>query len=85
MPKAARVHPDALRFGAIIKRLRTERGWTLVKFAQRSGMHATYLGVLESGRNLPSLPTLFELAEVFNVEAADIVREIEQARKTGRR
>jgi len=44
MPKAARVHPDALRFGAIIKRLRTERGWTLVKFAQRSGMHATYLG-----------------------------------------
>ena len=81
MPKSKHVDPAAARFGAIIQRLRLARGWTLVKFAQRSGMNATYLGVLEKGGNMPSLQTLFELADVFNVEAAEIVREVEQARK----
>ena len=81
MPKSQRVDADAVRFGAIIRRLRLARGWTLVKFAQRSGMNATYLGVLEKGGNMPSLQTILELADVFNVEAADMVREVEQARK----
>ena len=81
MPKAKRIYADALYFGAIIRRLRTERGWNLVKFAQRSGMNATYLSVLEKGGNSPSLFTLFELADVLNVPAAEIVREIEQLRK----
>jgi len=81
MPKAKRIYGDAAYFGAIIRRLRTERGWNLVKFAQRSGMNATYLSVLEKGRNTPSLFTLFELADVLNVPAAEIVSEIEQLRK----
>ena len=81
MPKAKRPTLDAVLFGAIIHRLRMERGWNLVKFAQRTGMNATYLGVLEKGGNTPSLYTLFELADVFNVDAAEIVREIAQGRK----
>ena len=81
MPKAMRRNHDAIRFGAIIQRLRTERGWSLVKLAQRSGMNATYLGVLEKGGNVPSLSTIFELADVFNTTAADLVREVEDARK----
>lgn len=85
MPKSQHVDPDAVRFGAIIRRLRLARGWTLVKFAQRSGMNATYLGVLEKGGNMPSLQTILELADVFNVEAADMVRQVEQARKPARR
>jgi hypothetical protein len=47
-------------------------------------MNSTYLGVLEKGGNMPSLATLFELADVFSVDAAEIVREVEQARKKGR-
>jgi transcriptional regulator with XRE-family HTH domain len=81
MPKSKHADPDAVRFGAIIQRLRQSRGWTLVKFAQRSGMNPTYLGVLEKGGNMPSLQTILELADVFNVEAAEMVREVEQARK----
>lgn len=84
MPKSTVRNHDAERFGAIIQRLRTERGWTLTKCAQRTGMNATYLGVLEKGGNMPSLATLFELADVFSVDAAEIVREVEQARKKGR-
>ena len=44
-------------------------------------MNATYLGVLEKGGNMPSLQTLFELADVFNIEASELVRRVEQARK----
>lgn len=34
-----------------------------------------------AGGNVPSLTTIFKLAEVFGVEAAELVREIEQARR----
>ena len=84
MPKAERAHPDAARFGAVIRRLRREKGWTIAKLAQRSGMNPVYLGVLEKGGNLPGLATLFEIAEVFGIEASDIVREVEQIKKQAR-
>lgn len=84
MPVSTRKDADAVRFGSVIHRLRTERGWTLVKLAQRSGMNPTYLGVLEKGGNLPSLTTLLELADVFNVSAGDIVREVEEMRRQAR-
>ncbi len=82
MPKAQYVHPDAARLGAIIQRLRLARGWTLTKFAQRTGMNATYLSVLEKGGNTPSIQTLFELADVFNIRPSELIREVENARST---
>ena len=84
MPKSTTVNRDAVAFGAVVRRLRIERGWTLTKLAQRAGMNPTYLGVLEKGGNLPSLTTIFELAEVFNVSAGDIVREVEELRRQAR-
>jgi len=80
MPRSSRVNPDAVRFGALIQRLRLQRGWTIGKLAQRSGMNRTYLGVLEKGGNLPTLATLFELADVLNTTATEMVRAIEEAR-----
>jgi transcriptional regulator with XRE-family HTH domain len=80
MPRARVVNDDAVRFGAIVFRLRTERGWTLADVSRRSGMNPTYLGVLERGANVPSLATIFKLAEVFEVEAAELVREIARMR-----
>jgi len=84
MPKATRAHPDAARFGAVIKRLRLEKGWTIAKLAQRSNMNPVYLGVLEKGGNLPGLASLFEIADVLGIEASDIVRQVEQMKKDAR-
>jgi transcriptional regulator with XRE-family HTH domain len=81
MPPSKKRSADAVRFGAVMNRLRRERGWTLVRLAAKMNMNPTYLGVLEAGKNMVSLDTLLELAEVFGVEAAEIVREVEQARK----
>jgi ribosome-binding protein aMBF1 (putative translation factor) len=51
-----RIDPDAERFGAILRQLREQRGWTRQKLAQRAGMTPTYIGILEYGGNTPSLP-----------------------------
>ena len=81
MPRSKSLNHDAVRFGAIINRLRLERGWTIAKLAQRSGMSAPYLGILEKGGNIPSLTTILELSDVFGVDPGDVVREVFEARR----
>jgi transcriptional regulator with XRE-family HTH domain len=75
VPKKQRANIATIRLGEVIQRLRLERGWSLVTLAKRSGMNATYLGVMEKGGNMLSIETLYELARVFNVEAWEILRE----------
>ena|ERR1700682_5933346 len=77
MPRLQRADPEARRFGAILRRLRDERGWTLITFGRRAQMNPTYLGFLERGENIPSLTVFLHLARVFAVDAADWVHEIE--------
>jgi transcriptional regulator with XRE-family HTH domain len=79
MPQARVVNDDAVRFGAIVNRLRMGRGWSLADFAAASGMNATYLGVLERGGNMPNLATVVQLARVFGMKGWELVRELEQA------
>lgn len=80
MPRAQRYDIHAVRFGAIVKRLRNERGWTIADLSRESRMNATWLGILEQGGNTPSLATIFRLADAFDVEAAEMVRELDQLR-----
>jgi XRE family transcriptional regulator, regulator of sulfur utilization len=84
MPKSTVRNYDAERFGTIIRRLRTERGWTLAQFAQRANMNPKYLAIMEKGGNMPSVAALFEFADVFGISAADLVREVEQDRNAAR-
>ena len=72
--------PDAVRFGAILRRLREQRGWTKQKFAQRSGLTPSYVAILEEGGNVPSLSTVLELLEVLGADAAEVIRELATAR-----
>jgi transcriptional regulator with XRE-family HTH domain len=85
MPKLRTTNPDAIRFGAILRRLRMARGWTLIIAAQRCGMNPNYLGALEKGGNMPSVDTLLEMADVYGVNASDLVREVEEARRNARK
>jgi len=85
MPKLTFTNHDAVRFGAILRRLRVGRGWTIIIAARRCGMNPNYLGSLEKGGNMPSVDTLLEIADVYGVDAADIVREVEEARRAVRK
>ena len=77
MPRRPRSHPAAARVGAIIRRLRTARGWTLRDFARKVDMNPTYLGFLERGENVPTLATILRMAKLFDVDAFEIIREVE--------
>jgi transcriptional regulator with XRE-family HTH domain len=70
MTKAAYVTADAATFGGIIKRLRMSEGWTIAEFARRSGFTKSHLGLIERGKNIPSLDMLFTLSELFRIDAA---------------
>lgn len=83
--KGAARHPDAICFGLILKRHRMQRGWTLQQLGRASGLTPTFLGVMERGGNSPSLQTLLRLAEVFGIDAADLMREIVQNREQFRK
>ena len=76
-----RVDPDAVLFGTILRRERLARGWTIRKLAQRAGMNAQYLGVVEAGRNVPSLSLILEVCEVLGADAGAMVREVAEARR----
>jgi transcriptional regulator with XRE-family HTH domain len=84
MPKRRTADPDAIRFGAILRRLRGQRGWTLRKLATRADMNAIYIGVLELGQNVPSLSTVLELLEVLEADIPEVMGELAAARKAPR-
>jgi len=81
MPRARQPDPDAVRFGQVLRRERLARGWTIAKLAQRSGMNAQYLGVVENGGNVTTLSTILEVAEVLGADAGEMIREVAAARR----
>jgi transcriptional regulator with XRE-family HTH domain len=80
--RSRRIDPDALRFGAIVKRLREQRGWTRRKLAARASLTPQYIGVVEQGWNVPSLTTVLELLEVLGADLGEVMRELSAARNT---
>src|SRR5262245_5184373 len=55
------------------RRLRTARGWSLDRLAQRSGVSKGMLVQLEGARTNPSLGTLCKVAETLGVSLAGLV------------
>ena len=80
MPRRRVPDRNAKQFGAIIRRLREEHGWTLADFGRKADMNPTYLGFLERGENVPTLTAVLRLAKVLGVDAADVIREVERKR-----
>ncbi|HEY4640144.1 MAG TPA: helix-turn-helix transcriptional regulator [Thermoanaerobaculia bacterium] len=82
MPRSRVISMDAVRFGAIVERLRLARGWTRKKLSQRAGLTPQYLAIVEQGGNVPSLTTVLELIEVLGADIAEVMRELMVARNS---
>jgi XRE family transcriptional regulator, regulator of sulfur utilization len=54
-------------FGTTVRKLRESRGWTQEQLAEASEMSATYLGFIERGENVPTLPVIVRLAIALKV------------------
>ena len=75
---------NAERFGTIVNQLRLQRGWSLARLAKVTGMNAIHLGVLERGENVPSLTTIFRVADALGVAPAELVHRVDVARHAAR-
>ena len=60
------------RFGARVRQLRTERGWSQEAFADLCGLHRTYIGSVERGEQNLSLVNIERLAATLRLSLAEL-------------
>lgn len=56
------------RLGRKVRRLRDERDWSQENYADRAGIHRTYVGHIERGKRNPTLTVVEKLAKQLKVE-----------------
>jgi transcriptional regulator with XRE-family HTH domain len=56
-----------------LRRLRHAAGWSQEEFADRAGIHRTYVSDLERGARNPTITIVDRLAKAFKVEASSLL------------
>lgn len=64
-------------FGQVVQELRRRRGLSQEELGFETGLHRTYISLLERGKRSPTLTTLIQLATALNVPPSEIVRRVE--------
>ena len=64
--------------GAVIRRLRKERGLSQEDVAFESGVDRSFLSHIERGLQQPSISILFRIADVLGTPASTILAEAEK-------
>jgi transcriptional regulator with XRE-family HTH domain len=64
-----------ITFATRLREVRTARALSQSALAIRIGKHPTYISHLEVGKRLPSLNTLFEIAEALDVGPTSLLEE----------
>ncbi len=59
--------------GSRIRKLRSERGLTLQRLADMTGLSASLLSLVERGKTSPSIGTLVAIAHAFDVHMTDLM------------
>ena len=72
------MRPEAIVVGAVIRRLRKERGLSQEDVAFESGVDRSFLSHIERGLQQPSISILFRIAEALGTPASTILAEAEQ-------
>ncbi|RYG85695.1 MAG: XRE family transcriptional regulator [Alphaproteobacteria bacterium] len=62
-----------LRLAANLRRLRVERGWSQEDYADRAGIHRTYVSDLERGKRNPTISVVEKLAGPLQVSAGTLL------------
>jgi transcriptional regulator with XRE-family HTH domain len=68
-------------FGALLKELREERGFSQAQLALECELDQTFVSLLERGRRQPTLTTLFALCDGLRVEPDAVVAKLARIRK----
>lgn len=68
--------PLSPAFATVLRRLREERSMTQEDLAFESGVGRVAIAMMETGRRLPTLPTLFRLAGPLGVSPATVIERV---------
>jgi transcriptional regulator with XRE-family HTH domain len=66
-------------FGAAVRTHRRDRGWSQEEFADRVGIHRTYIGAIERGEQNVCLVNISRIAEALGVSLAALFGAAEQS------
>ena len=69
-----------LRLGHAIRRLRKDAGYSQESFADRCGVHRTYMGSVERGETNISLDNIERIARALRLTPAQLLAEAERER-----
>ncbi len=61
------------RFGEHLKELRKKENLTQQEFANKSGLHRNYIGMIERGERNPSLKNLELIATTLNISLSELM------------
>ena len=61
------------RLGLNVRRLREAQGWSQEDYADRAGIHRTYVSDIERGRRNPTITVVEKLAGPFDVAPGDLL------------
>jgi transcriptional regulator with XRE-family HTH domain len=61
------------RLGRNVRRLRKEKGWSQEEFADRAGIHRTYVSDIERGARNPTVAIIEQLAKPLGVTAGRLL------------
>ncbi|WP_341679135.1 helix-turn-helix transcriptional regulator [Niveibacterium sp. SC-1] len=70
---------DEVRFGRVVRDLRSERGWSQERLAEHADLNRTYLGEIERGRVIPSLVSASKIASAFGLRLSVLIASCEDA------
>lgn len=69
-------------FGTILRRIRLDQGLSQETLAELLDMETNaYISRLENGKKQPSLEMVYKISRALNVNAWEIVKEIEEMKK----
>ena len=64
------------KFGKRLRALREARGWSQEEFADRAGLHRTYVSAVERGVRNPTLSVLERLAKALGIKLAELLEAV---------
>jgi transcriptional regulator with XRE-family HTH domain len=61
------------RLATNLRRLRLEKGWSQEDYADRAGIHRTYVSDIERGARNPTITVVEKLAKPLNVSVGSLL------------
>ncbi|HZF02662.1 MAG TPA: helix-turn-helix transcriptional regulator [Methylomirabilota bacterium] len=68
-------------FSLVVKKHREKRKLSRAALAELSGLHQTYIGLLERGERSPNLDTAKAIAKALRISLGKMIIEAEQLQK----